>query len=192
MPGQNKIPPSLARDEEERLLPAGQVTKPHGIRGEITFQPAVEASDLLQGTVYARKGSGPFREFKVTGLRKHHGNLLLTLDGVNDRNEAEALRGFTLHIPKDRLPDLAEDELYMFQLPGLAVLYRDKTGNDIPLGSITSVDTPAGQELWTITTPDGKEVLFPAVEDFILSIDLERETVLISPPDGLLELYLLP
>jgi 16S rRNA processing protein RimM len=44
--------------------------------------------------------------------------------------------------------------------------------------------------LWSIRTPDGKEVLFPAVEEFVLDIDLEAGSVRIAPPPGLLDLYL--
>ena len=58
------------------------------------------------------------------------------------------------------------------------------------IGVITAVAAPAGQELWTITTPAGEEVLLPAVPEFVLDIDLTAEIVVIAPPPGLLDLYL--
>jgi 16S rRNA processing protein RimM len=52
------------------------------------------------------------------------------------------------------------------------------------------VDTPAGQEIWTILTPEGREILFPAAPDFVLEINPEAGLARIAPPPGLLALYL--
>jgi len=56
------------------------------------------------------------------------------------------------------------------------------------IGALANVDFAGGQELWVIETPDGKEILFPAVPDFVDAVDLERGIIRISPPPGLLDL----
>jgi 16S rRNA processing protein RimM len=52
------------------------------------------------------------------------------------------------------------------------------------------VEFPGGQEIWAIHTDGGREILFPVVEDFVLSVNLEEGRAVIDPPPGLLEIYL--
>ena len=58
------------------------------------------------------------------------------------------------------------------------------------LGVLDHVEYPAGLEVWSIVTDDGKEVLFPAEASFIEGFDLEGECIHIAPPEGLLDIYL--
>lgn len=168
----------------------GYVSKAHGIRGEVAFVPTTDSPDLAQGQIYLMpRGGGPVLPFTVTARRRHHGLWLLSLEGVCDRNAAETLRSHTLFIDKDRLPPLAEDEVFLSDLPGLTVFVVEN-GKESELGVITAAEAPAGQVLWTIRTPAGKEVLFPAVEEFILCLDPQSGAARIAPPPGLLELYL--
>jgi 16S rRNA processing protein RimM len=117
----------------------------------------------------------------------HKGRPLVLLEGVCDRTEAEKLRGAKLLLPEDELPEAAEDELYLCQLPGLEVVLHEN-GNVI--GHIDHVEFPGGQETWAIHPAEGGELLFPAVESFVLSVDLAKGRVVIDPPPGLLEICL--
>lgn len=131
------------------------------------------------------------RKYLVERARFHHGSLIVSFKGVHSRNDAELLRQHSVLVPKSRLAPLEDDEVYLLDLPGLTVLSVDQeSGGEKEIGVIRSVDIPSGQELWTILTPDGKEVLFPAVDEFVLDIDLDANTARIAPPPGLLELYL--
>ena len=87
-----------------------------------------------------------------------------------------------------RGPEAEEDEPYLRDLIGLSVRLEDGT----LVGRLEDVDFPAGQEMWSIRAPEdqgGYEILFPAVPEFVLDIDLSAETVTIAPPEGLLDLY---
>lgn len=197
-PPQRRAEPAARRPADtlphiRDLLAVGYVTKAHGIRGELTFIPETNSLDLISGEIFLRaRHGGPVKPFTVVKTRSHHGSLLLSLEGVASRTDAEMLRSHTLFISKDRLPPLDDGEVYLEDLPGLAVLLHNPGGSPTPLGRITAAAAPAGQLLWTITTPDGVDILFPAVEEFVLEIDLETEQAVIDPPPGLLELYLSP
>ena len=179
---------------DSSLVQIGHLSKAHGIRGELLLVLEVESPDLVRGELVLKpRGQGQPKKVEVERTRLHHGKLLLSLKGIGTRNDAELLCRHSVHVPKDRLPPLEEDELYLSDLPGLRVFAVtdgscQTSGKEI--GVLTSVAVPAGQELWTITTPEGKEILFPAVEHFVLSIDSEAGTAHIAPPPGLLELYL--
>ena len=99
----------------------------------------------------------------------------------------ELLRGQTLLIPESALPELDEDEVYLHDMLGLSVVL-DATGQK--LGVLDHVLFHGEQELWSILTPEGKEILLPAVPEFVADIDLDTEIIRITPPEGLLELYM--
>lgn len=104
-----------------------------------------------------------------------------------DRTAAEFLRGQTLLIPESALPELDEDEVYLHDMLGLSVVL-DATGQK--LGVLDHVLFHGEQELWSILTPEGKDILLPAVPEFVADIDLDTEIIRITPPEGLLELYM--
>ena len=177
-------------DPETELVSIGYVSKAHGIRGELTLVLTAQSEELVQGVLFLRpKNGGLARPFTVARVRKHHGTLLISFEGVCTRNDAELLRSHTVFITKDRLPALDEDEVYLDDLPGLHVIVVEGD-SERELGIINSVSAPAGQILWSILAPDGKEILFPAVEQFIIALDLEAGAARIAPPPGLLDLYL--
>ena len=164
-----------------------------------------DSPEILRGEVILRAhGQKEERLLTVERIRAHHGSLLVSFQGVTTRSEAELLRRHAVFVPKDRLPALEDDEAYLSDLPGLRVIALDpdticpaasgrddsqSPQNGREIGILASVDIPAGQEIWTILTPDGKEILFPAVDQFVISIDLYGRKAVIAPPPGLIELY---
>ena len=187
------------------LVPVGHLSKAHGIRGELLLVCTADSPELLSGEIILQpRGGGEERRLVVERIRAHHGKLLVSFTGVTTRNEAELLCRHTVFVPKDRLPVLHDDEIYLSDLPGLRVFAlepgdacagvsgRNETraspgGREI--GVIASVDLPAGQEIWTIRSPCGKEILFPAADQFVISIKPDEGLAVIAPPPGLIELY---
>ena len=170
-----------------RVIQIGTVIKPHGVRGELSVDCHVESPLLFDtlGELLLGDDQGRLKPYALVRWREHQGRALLILGGVADRDAAEALRGLGVFIPKDLLPPLEDDEVYLDDLVGLTILLPDGQ----TLGRLADIQTPGGQELWIIETPDGKEVLFPANEDNA-ELDLDAGQATIHPPPGLLELYL--
>ena len=172
---------------DTNFLEIGAIIKAHGIRGEVVVDYYAESPDLLHGNVFLQKGRKPPESFTVLQKRNHQGRILLLFKGIEDRTAAETLRGYKILIPKDRLPHIDSTDVYLHELMGLRVVLHD---TDKELGSIVAVDTSSGQELWGIATVDGYEILLPAVPEFVRKIDPTNGIVRISPPEGLLELYM--
>ncbi|MDR2826016.1 MAG: ribosome maturation factor RimM, partial [Deltaproteobacteria bacterium] len=165
--------------------------KAHGIKGELCIEYNAESLDLLGDFIYLSASTeNNKKKYKIRGLRLHHDRPLLLLEGLTDRAEAEHLRNFLIFVPAQRLPQLAPEEIYLHELPGFNVFIHSNEKENQPLGRIDSIQDAAGQELWVIITPDGREVLFPATDEFVQSIDLDKKVAVINPPPGLLELYL--
>jgi 16S rRNA processing protein RimM len=121
-------------------------------------------------------------------MRDHGGRLLVRLDGVDDRDAADALRGSLFVVDSDDLPPIDEpDTYYDHQLEGLHV--RTATGQDV--GVVAEVLHTAGGELLAVRRSDGgetREVLVPFVNAIVTSVSLDDRMVEIDPPEGLLDL----
>lgn len=182
---------TIFESAEPELVPIGYLSRAHGIRGELAFVLTAGTPDLARGEVWLRpRAGGEARPFVIERSRTHHSVSLVTLAGITSRNEAEPLKAHTVLVDAGRLPPPASGEVWLKDLPGLRVIVVEEETGERELGVIARADAPAGQVLWSITTPGGKEVLFPAVEEFVLSIDLEKGEARIAPPPGLLDLYL--
>ena len=165
----------------------GRITKPHGIKGELCVDFYADSPSILGDTVWLKQKSKASLPYPVLAARYHHDRLLMSLAGVPDRDAAESLRGAEITIPRERLPKLASGEVYLADLPGFTIILQE---SGEVLGKISAVDLSSGQEIWRITTQEGKEVLFPAVPEFVNELDPENRSARISPPPGLLEIYL--
>lgn len=169
-------------------LTVGRVVKAHGISGELVVDVRTDDPELRfapGATLHARKSGAPQRDYVVEGARPHGARLLVRLAGVDDRDGADALRGSVFVVDSAELPPITEpDTYYDHQLEGLQV--RTVAGEEI--GAVTEVLHTAAGELLAIKRTDGRELLVPFVAAFVPSVSLADNTVVIEPPDGLLEL----
>lgn len=170
----------------ENLLLVGRVVRAHGIKGEICIQWYADSPFSLGMNLFFGNGQGEAVCQKIVSFRQKDQFAFLALAGVTDRNCAESLRGKQIFAERSVLPQPDEDEVFLQDIVGCNVFLRDGA----LLGRLDHVEFPAGQEVWSIMTSDGKEVLFPAQPIFIVSINLAQQSVCIDPPEGLLEIYL--
>jgi len=184
----------LLRMSKHSLIVVGEVVKPHGLAGEFSIVSCVDSPDFfalvprlfLREHARTRPRRSRPRRVRVESWRIHKNRVLLTLDQIQGRDEAERMRGAELLVREEDMPAGRKDRIYRRELIGVAVHLPSGTY----LGRIWKVSETGGQELWTIHTEEGVEVLFPAHEQLVLKVDLERGIVQIDPPPGLLELYL--
>ncbi len=166
----------------------GTITRPHGIKGEICVDWYADSPELLRKTFFLQTGDAPMRMVEGAKVRMHKGRPLLTLPGVSDRNAAEALRATQIFVERDALPELDDDEAYLHDILGFEI-FNERSGESV--GVLEGVQFPSEKQmLWVIRAANGQEILFPAVEEFIISFDAAARSVTIEPPEGLLELYL--
>lgn len=169
-------------------LTVGRVVKAHGITGELVVEVRTDDPEgrFAPGATVSVKGrDGLPRGYVVETSRAHGGRLLVRLEGVGDRDAADALRGNLIVIDSEDLPPIDEpDTYYDHQLEGLQV--RTTTGRDV--GTIAEVLHTAAGELLSVRRADGGEVLVPFVGAIVTSVSLRDAVVEIDPPEGLLEL----
>ena len=166
----------------------GRVVRAHGVTGEIVIEVRTDDPEMRfapDAVLRAKASDQRERNYTVATVRPHGSRLLLRLEGVTDRDAADALRGSLFVIYSEDLPPIGEaDTYYDHQLEGLLV--RTTFGRDI--GIVTEVLHTAAGELLAVNRADAGELLVPFVSAIVTSVSLEDGVVEIDPPEGLLEL----
>lgn len=170
-------------------LVVGRVVKAHGVTGELAVDVRTDDPEgrFVAGAVLRGRPSrgGAEREFVIESVRAHGDRMLVRLQGVGDRDAADALRGTLFLVDSAELPPIEDpDEFYDHQLEGMAV---STTGGQ-PVGTVAEVLHTAAGELLAVRDPDGAEVLVPFVSAIVVSVSLADNAIEIDPPEGLLEL----
>ena len=172
-------------------LVVGRVVKSHGVRGELVVEVRTDSPEerfAPASRLVGRTGRGnntADRDVTIEAARSHSGRLLVRLEGVGDRDTADALRGMLLLVDSGALPDPQDpDEFHDHQLLGLRVL--DTSGDR--LGEVVEVVHTAAGDLLGIRLADGSDALVPFVTEMVPEVDLAGGTCVIDPPEGLLEL----
>ncbi len=168
-------------------LVVGRIIRPHGVRGDLAIEVRTDDPDvrLAPGVVLATEpeAAGPLT---VTRARWHSGRLLLSFDGVADRDQADQLRGVMLVVDSADLEDIGSpDEFRDHQLIGLAVIGPD--GEHV--GEVADV-LHYGQDLLVVAGSGkraGNEIMVPFVAELVPVVDLEAGRLVIDPPAGLLD-----
>ena len=161
----------------------GRIGKAHGIRGDVTVEVRTDEPErrFVDGaTLLVQHDTHP--PLVITDARDHSGRLLLKLEGVDDRNAAEALRGLILEADVDpnEVPE-DEDEYYDRQLIGLSAQTKD----GLELGTIADVVHLPGHDLLAVHSDLFGEVLVPFVQEIVTEVDLLDGIVIMDPPGGL-------
>lgn len=150
----------------------GAIVGAHGVRGQVRIKSfTADPADIdAYGPVTSEDGTRRFK-LKVTGEAK--GLLIARLEGVADRDAAEALRGTKLFVPRDRLPDPEEDEFFYSDLVGL----RAETEDGTVLGIVRGVaDFGAGEVL------DVGPFMVPFTKADVPVVDIAGGRVVVVPP----------
>lgn len=183
----------------------GRVIRPHGVRGEVSI--AVE-SDTADRFVVGSTVWWDGRSLEVATQRRHQGVLLVGFSGFSDRDEANALRGARLTVPREEVPPAPQGEFYFFELEGCLVV--DELLGD--LGPVLNVHEDGGGLLLEVSIlpssavsahlemepEQGKErsesaaarttVLIPFVRRHLVEVDVASGVIRTRLPEGLVEL----
>ncbi len=169
------------------FLTLGRVRKPHGLKGEFRVESYADSPFVFESLtrLYLKRDRHRPEKFLVQSVRHAEGQLLLRLEGIESRQRALEYHKAAIWVRKRDLPPLEPEEIYLEDLAGFAVYLPDRSH----LGTLERAEEVSGQEMWTIRTLEGREVLFPAREELVPELDVRAKEAVIDPPPGLLEVY---
>lgn len=177
---------------EADVYKIGTLTRTHGVRGEVAFLFTDDVWDRVEADYLFLCLDGLLVPFFLEEWRFRSDSVaLLKFEDIDSADAATRLVGADVFFPKDLTPsEFDEEELTWRHFVGFEVSRIDDINqqSSIKLGTVTSVLDETSNVLLVVETPQGKEILIPAHEDFILSADHRERRLLVSIPDDLLNL----
>jgi 16S rRNA processing protein RimM len=161
----------------EGFVTVGRVLGARGVRGELRIEPLTDFPERFQRGAQLWIGGA---RYIVRLSRMHRGALLLQLEGVDTRGEADALRGLLLELPEAAVAELGEGQYYRHHIIGLEVV---STAGEA-LGRVAEIVETGANDVYAVRNDEG-ELLLPAIDDVIKQIDLERGRMVVELIPGL-------
>ncbi len=165
------------KSSEPEFITVGRILSPWGIKGEIRVEVVTEFPErfALSSNLYVNR-----QPVTINRCSWHKGKAIIKLHTINSAEDAQRLRGQFIEIHHSQLKPLPEGQYYHFQLIGLEIW----TIQGELLGNITEILTSKSNDTYIVHGDKG-EILIPAIEDVIKSINLDAGRVIIEPIEGL-------
>ena len=166
---------------QDEIYKIGQLGKPHGIKGEITFSFTTDVWDRVEAAYLVLSIDGIFVPFFLEEYRfRGEHSALLKFQNIDSIEDAQEISGAEVFFPYSLTPEDDDADYTWSYFEGFHV-HDEKAGD---LGSIVRVDESTENVLFELESGH----LLPAVEAFITDIDHEGRTIHMNLPEGLLEI----
>lgn len=157
-------------------LAVGVITRPQGIRGEVRIQPMTDAPEDFLSFREVTLGQGrEARLLRITASRVQSNMVCASLEGVETREAAEALRGAQLFAQRAQAPKLPARAYFIADLIGCEVVNAD--GH--VYGRVREVLQPGANDVYVLDTAQG-QMLIPAIRRVIVDVDVEAGRILVD------------
>lgn len=176
---------NVAEDTDwDDMVLVGFIARTHGNKGQVILKSETDFPELrfrAGAQLFAKRGGDPVETLEVTTVRFQQGRPIVGLAGFSSISEAERLAGAELRVPKSEQAPLPAGTYYHHQLLGCKV--TTQTGEN--LGTVAEIQGE-GEATRLVVRGPRAEVLIPLAQE-ICEIDVERRRIIVSPPEGLLE-----
>ncbi len=166
---------------KKEYLETGKIVGTHGVKGMVRIQPWADSGEFLKGfkKFYLENGTA---SLEVVRLSPHGNVVIAQFKNVDSIEDAETLRGKVIYIKRSdaKLPD---GRYFVEELIGCTVFDAD---SGVTLGTLTDISATGANDVWHIKRA-GKEYLVPAIDDVIVSVDIDAETIVIRPLKGIFD-----
>lgn len=174
----------MSKSEEKKgYVLIGKIVGVHGIKGTNKLKSYAESLSVFKPgrSIIVRDNRNRETSVELNWVKSHTRTALISLKGVTDHGQAEALVGAELLIPETELPELDADTYYWFELIGIEVYTRE----DEYLGRIESIFPTGSNDVYVVKDKQ-KEILVPALDSVVMDIDLEHQRMRVDLPEGLI------
>jgi len=172
----------MAGEDDPDLLCVGVFSGARGIKGDVRIKSFTGDPEAIAsyGDLFDERGEKRF-SIRIVGRAKDQ--VVVRVDGIGDRTEAEGLKGTKLFVPRQALPVAEEDEFYHWDLIGLSAEHVDGTA----LGRVDAVQNFGAGDFLEIVGEIKGGLLVPFTAAAVPVVDIQGGKVIIDPPPGLME-----
>ena len=168
----------------EDLLQVGAITQTHGVRGEVKVFPTTDDVKRFKKLKEVILDTGKEKmTLEIEGVKFFKQFVILKFKGFDNINDIERYKGKNLYVTRENAVKLKRDEYFIADLIGLEVYNED----DQHLGMLTNVIETGANDVYEVKFEDGREVLFPAIKQCILDVDMENRKMKVHIMEGLLD-----
>jgi len=165
----------------------GKIVKKYSFKGELLVKLDTDEPEIFKNLesvfISLRNNLIPFF---VDSCKLHKSQLLrIKFEEVDTEEDADALLKSDLYLPLSILPTLSGNKFYYHEVTGFTII--DENFGEV--GVIDNINDTGAQELFVIDR-DGIEILIPVNDEFIKKVDRDKKQILVSTPEGLIDLYL--
>jgi 16S rRNA processing protein RimM len=160
----------------------GKITGTHGIKGDLKVFPLTDSTDRFFQLEKAYVGESKSK-VKISDVKLHKGMVLLRFQDLDDINKVLVFKNQYLFVDEEDKVKLPDNHYFISDLLGCRVY--DKSESFI--GNMTDVIQNSANDVYVVTAENGKEYLIPAVEAFIVSVDVVEKKIIIDPIEGMIE-----
>jgi len=166
------------------MIAVGRISKSVGIEGELKVVPLTDDPRRFSRltTVWVGRDEVSSERCTISSVRVSEGNIFLKLNEVATRTDAESRRNSFVFIPEKDTPGPSKGSYYVHEIVGMEV----STDRGKALGKVREVLELPGHDVWVVLCGK-REILIPAIKEFIVSVDVERRAIVVHPIEGLLE-----
>lgn len=157
-------------------LSVGYILKPHGIRGEMKVEPLtdyIERFDELD-TLYIKRAE-QYCPIRIMARRYRGNHVFLVLEGYDNLDKTEKLRGQYLWIPRDEARALPEDSFFVADIIGCAVF----TEEGRPLGHVDGIIHTGSNDVY-VTKGSMGQILIPGLKKVVLDVDIQSRKIIVA------------
>ena len=167
------------------LVLIARAVKTHGLKGEVVAELLTDFperfEDLDEVVVVAPGGEQKLLTLEDFWFQKDR--VVLKFSGYDEVDAAKQLIGYEFAVPESDRVQLDTDEFYDWELEGCTVKVGDES-----IGQVRSVIKTGGAEILVVTDGSGNEKLVPLAASIVVAIDPGAKTIVVDPPEGLLDL----
>jgi len=170
----------------EGHLAVGRILGAHGLRGEVKIESHTDFDSRFDPGRQLLVGKELLLA-EIKSSRPHKGIFLVQFSEISDRFGAEELYNEWLYIPEEAAMELGEDAFWVHDIVGLTV----QTESNSQLGEVVDVLFTGANEVYIVRPAPGvnrdRDLLIPALEEVVRSVDIEAGTLTVRLQPGLLE-----
>lgn len=168
----------------EQFLRVGVISSTHGIRGEVKVYPTTDDPERFLNLDEVILDTG--REHKILeieGVKFFKNQVILKFKGYDNINDIEKYLKKDLLVDREHAVELGENENFIADLIDMEVV----TDEGKVLGTLTDVIETGANDVYAVKTPEGKELLLPAIRDCILDVNVDEKRMTVHVMEGLLD-----
>ncbi|WFR54818.1 ribosome maturation factor RimM [Anaerocolumna sp. AGMB13025] len=167
----------------DNFLRVGVISSTHGIRGEVKVYPTTDDINRFKNLKQVILDTGKEQiNLEIEGVKFFKQQAILKFKGIDNINDIEKYKGKDLLVTRENAVKLEKDEYFIYDIIGSKVI----TDEEEELGELTEVMTTGANDVYIVSTKEGKEILLPSIKECILDIDAVNKIIKVHVLPGLI------